>query len=191
MNEDYLWDGTGEPDPETRRLEELLGTLRYEPRPLVIPKAATTRQRRGFVPALAIAATIALAILAAGVWFASHRKAVTTPSAAITHPVQQKSGDVPRTTGSPGPAEQTLSPRNNRLASAPHSNPRNTMARGQRRQRVPVVTASEMSANEMAVAKDQLMLALRVASAKLNFAQRRTQTTPPPSSPIRNQHRIG
>lgn len=29
MSEDYLWDGSGEPDPEIRRLEDALGTLRH------------------------------------------------------------------------------------------------------------------------------------------------------------------
>ena len=29
---DYLWDKTGEPDPEIQQLEEILGTLRYQPR---------------------------------------------------------------------------------------------------------------------------------------------------------------
>ncbi len=28
MKPDYLWDGSGEPDPEVQRLEQLLGTLR-------------------------------------------------------------------------------------------------------------------------------------------------------------------
>jgi hypothetical protein len=31
MKEDYLWDKTGEPDPEIQQLEEILGTLRYQP----------------------------------------------------------------------------------------------------------------------------------------------------------------
>ena len=35
---DYLWDKTGEPDPEIQQLEEILGTLRYQPRPLEIPE---------------------------------------------------------------------------------------------------------------------------------------------------------
>jgi hypothetical protein len=39
-------------------------------------------------------------------------------------------------------------------------------------------------------AKDQLMLALRMASAKLNFAQKKTQSTNP-RDPVRNQHKIG
>src|SRR5205085_6486968 len=31
MNEDYLWDKSGEPDPEIQQLEEILKPLRYEP----------------------------------------------------------------------------------------------------------------------------------------------------------------
>ena len=38
-------------------------------------------------------------------------------------------------------------------------------------------------------ARDQLFLALRVASMKLNFAQKKTQS--PNSRDIQNQHRIG
>ena len=34
MNEDYLWDKSGEPDPQIQQLEEILGTLRYRSRPL-------------------------------------------------------------------------------------------------------------------------------------------------------------
>ena len=37
MNDDYLWDKTGEPDPQIQQLEEILGTLRYQPRPLPLP----------------------------------------------------------------------------------------------------------------------------------------------------------
>ena len=34
---DYLWDKTGEPDEDAEQLEQLLGTLKYQPRPLEIP----------------------------------------------------------------------------------------------------------------------------------------------------------
>jgi hypothetical protein len=34
MKEDYLWDRSGEPDPELQKLDEILGTLRYQPQPL-------------------------------------------------------------------------------------------------------------------------------------------------------------
>jgi hypothetical protein len=37
MNDDYLWDKRGTPDPELERLERTLGTLAHEERPLVMP----------------------------------------------------------------------------------------------------------------------------------------------------------
>ena len=52
MNDDYLWDKTGQPDPEIQQLEEILGTLRYQPKPLVLPR------QRNYFPLLAIAASI-------------------------------------------------------------------------------------------------------------------------------------
>jgi len=61
---DYLWDKTGEPDPEIQQLEEILGTLRYQPRPLEIPAGLHIDRRRSFLRShaapLAIAATVAL-----------------------------------------------------------------------------------------------------------------------------------
>ena len=62
MNDEYLWDKSGEPDPEVERLEELLGQLRYE-KPLRLPA-----ERRS--PRYAAAAVV---ILAAGTWFLGSR----------------------------------------------------------------------------------------------------------------------
>ena len=56
MNNDYLWDRTGEPDSEIQRLEEILGDLRYQPHPLAIPTQPHTARHRMFLPTLAIAA---------------------------------------------------------------------------------------------------------------------------------------
>lgn len=53
MNEQYLWDGTGEPDPDIAELETALGRLRYRPR---------AKSRRGWV-----LASVAAALLL-GVW---------------------------------------------------------------------------------------------------------------------------
>ena len=44
---DYLWDKTGEPEEDVARLEQLLGTLRYEPRPLELPDELRARAARG------------------------------------------------------------------------------------------------------------------------------------------------
>lgn len=80
MNDDYLWDKSGKPDPEIQELEEILGTLRYQPRPLNLP-----RRRNYFVP-LAIAATLVFALLAGGLWIQVQRPEATIPVIAIAQP---------------------------------------------------------------------------------------------------------
>ena len=62
MNDDYLWDKSGQPDPQIQQLEEILGTLRYQPKPLAIPR------RRNYWPLLAVAASVLLAIAAGSIW---------------------------------------------------------------------------------------------------------------------------
>jgi hypothetical protein len=47
MSDEYLWDGSGEPDPEVERLERLLGRLRAETRAVEFPAAATSPPRSG------------------------------------------------------------------------------------------------------------------------------------------------
>lgn len=73
-NSDYLWDKSGEPDPEVARLEAMLGTLRHrapapawpeEPRPV----ASFARPRRWSRPLLLAAAAAAVVIGA----FATYR----------------------------------------------------------------------------------------------------------------------
>ena len=59
MNEDYLWDRTGEADPEIVRLENLLGEYRLKGKQ---PQAAGWRTKKTVIP-LAIAAAVALAAL--------------------------------------------------------------------------------------------------------------------------------
>ena len=79
-NEDYLWDRSGDPDPDVQQLEEILGTLRYQPRPLEIPAAPNrfSKLYRGF----AIAAAIALVAIGLSLWVGIQRR---------------QSPDVPRT----------------------------------------------------------------------------------------------
>ena len=101
MNDDYLWDKTGEPDPQIQELEEILGTLRYEPKPLQIPnELPRPRQRRNYFPWVAIAAGVLLAILAGGIWLstrsrgdAPRQRAEVAPPA----PVKEVTPSVPKT----------------------------------------------------------------------------------------------
>jgi FecR protein len=68
MNEDYLWDKSGEPDTEVARLEKLLGPLGHKAGK--IPSWPRTSRRR-LVAALAIAAAVLLAAGAA--WMVRQR----------------------------------------------------------------------------------------------------------------------
>ena len=71
-DDDYLWDGSGTPDPEIVRLEQTLGVLRHRgtmprlSRPVTPPAAARVRQATR--PLLAAAAVLLL--IAGGAWFA-------------------------------------------------------------------------------------------------------------------------
>ena len=73
MNEDYLWDKSGETDPEIAELERKLGRLRFKTsaHPLVLPSNSPALRpwyKRNFSPVLAIAATLVILLLAGGIW---------------------------------------------------------------------------------------------------------------------------
>ena len=75
MNDDYLWDGSGTPDPEVQRLESLLADFRHVERPLVLAVQSTMPAKpqglllhMPFLPRLAAAAILLLAF-AGGIFF--------------------------------------------------------------------------------------------------------------------------
>jgi hypothetical protein len=178
MNEDYLWDKSGQPDPEIQQLEEILGTLRYQPRPLEIPTdLSVPRRRYRYFPVLAIAATVLLALLAAGIWLKVRRVAESQPRQAniqVTPPLEDKTAPKENVT----PVEKA-------------SLPKSTVATNNRRRNKSSSTVlAKREREEALAAKEQLMLALRLASEKLNLAHRRTQSTTP-ANQIKNQHRVG
>jgi len=167
MNDDYLWDKTGPPDPQIRQLEEILGTLGYQPRPLEVPKDLPVRGRRRYLPFLAIAASVLLAIVAAGVWFRvrSHTQAPQTQAQVQVQLVQPAAPAI-LPSHDPNPRRPITVASNNRprKRSAPSALP------GRERE-------------EALMAKEQVMLALRLTSEKLSLVHRKTQ--------IKNQHRTG
>lgn len=72
MNDDYLWDRTGEPDPELAHLEKVLGTLRWsasQPRPRV---SRRVRIRRPVAWWIAAAAGVIVAIGTAVSMYRTH-----------------------------------------------------------------------------------------------------------------------
>jgi hypothetical protein len=160
MNEDYLWDKSGEPDPEIQELEQILAPLRYQPVPLELPVV----RRRNYLP-LAIAATLLIALLAGGLWLRLRKQNIAQP--------QQEAKSVLSVFREPAPTPEV----------AKNEEPKKPVHRRHK----PVFTKQERE--EALAAKQQLMLALRLASEKLKLAQRRTQAPPP--NQIKNQHKVG
>jgi hypothetical protein len=155
MNDDYLWDKTGEPDPQIQQLEEILGTMRYRPKPLALP------QRRNYVPLLAIAASLLLALLAGGIWLRARSHGEIPP--------QQVRLETPTPIV---PEEKSA------------VNPTPVVDAHNRRRNKSVLPKRERE--EALMAKEQLMLALRVTTEKLHLVHTKTQP-----NQIKNQHRVG
>ena len=186
MNDNYLWDRTGEPDGEIQKLEEVLGSLRFQSQPLRIPADVSLTKKRPLLP-LAIAAAIALLIIAAGLWFRISRP---QPSPQIQ--VKHESATQPEKV-QPPPAslqqESVVDAGPNQIVVPRHKHSGSLVALSQRRPRPVETRQTELSEEELAQ-KEQLVTALRLVSVKLNLAQRKTQGLPQ-SNIIRNQHKIG
>ena len=70
MSDDYLWDGSGEPDPAVERLERALAPLRSDRPAPELPAAAGRSPFGGMLPALAAAAALVFAM--SGTWLSPH-----------------------------------------------------------------------------------------------------------------------
>jgi len=172
MNEDYLWDKSGEPDPEIQQLEEILGTLRYQPKPFEVPGNVPAPRRRSYFPLVAIAATLLVALLAGGIWLRVRTRHEPRP--------QYVQVPTPPVEGKPITSEPEKMPAPPKEHVAVNRVPR-------KRSSLPALSKRERE--EALAAKQQLMIALRLASEKLNLIHRRTQSTP--ANQIKNQHRVG
>ncbi len=212
MKDDYLWDKTGEPDPDIEQLEHVLGVLRYQPQPLEIPAGLQINRNRSALPGFAVAAAIAITILAVGLWTGLNRPpaesrvdsktAHITPAATDPNPkavsspeatggdVQVVSSDVNERNATEHPIPQ--SHRHRRNGPPGRVLARTLAPKGPPARDLPV-ESPELSVSERAeaeAAKEQLFLALRLASSKLSLAQKKAQGTYP-TNLIRNQHKVG
>lgn len=70
-NDDYLWDGSGEPDAEIVRLEALLQPLGHKALPLLLPPRVPARRRFAVAAMQVMTAAASLVLVAAAAWFAS------------------------------------------------------------------------------------------------------------------------
>lgn len=162
MKEDYLWDKSGEPDPQIQELEQILAPLRYQPKPLELPAV----RRRNYLSLAAIAATLLVALLAGGLWIKSRKQQIPQQEIVRFVPsvVEEKEPTPPAVVRNPDLPRKSIHKRNKRIF-------------------------TKHEREEALAAKEQILLALRVASEKLKLAQRRTQTPPP--NQIKNQHKVG
>jgi hypothetical protein len=172
MKDDYLWDKSGQPDPEIQKLEEILGTLRYQPRPLELPVS----RRRSYFPLMAIAASLLLALLSGGIWLRARNQTAPQPREA-------------KVISTPLPAVEEKKPEP-KIIEKPVA-PQELIAVNNKHRHKSVATALSKHEREEALqAKQQLMMALRLTTEKLSLVHRKTQNTTP-ANQIKNQHRVG
>jgi hypothetical protein len=199
----YLLDKTGESDHDVHELEEILGTLRQQPRPLDIPAGLQVGRERNFfrrfAPRLAIAATIAMLLLGLGLWLGLQRLQRTQPAQLVKNPDP--------TTATPNPVNESTPKQDQNAVVVPIDKPTpqqivgpsrrkidrsqlasNTKRVRDNRERDQQLTAARRQ--EAEAAKNHLMLAFRMVSAKLNFAQKKAQELNQ-KEPAHNQHKIG
>ena len=200
MNEDYLWDKSGEPDPEIEQLEQTLGRLRFKRpnEPLPLPATSRWSSRLSFSPALAAAAALLMLLLAGGIWLSLRRSSSTegtNPLAtkeATKEATEEKRSEPQQASGprpplgsgnpiearfanggdKPGAVEQeSVVPRKHQPRR--FSGPRQLMAR-QRDAKIST-QREQLARREGEQAKAQLIMALHIASDKLNAVQKKIQ----------------
>jgi len=196
MNDDYLWDRTGEPDPEIQQLEQVLGMLRYEPRPLKLPAQVRRGQPRTFFPRIAIAAAVATMLVGGAFWLLLPRQDTSVDLGSASNRQAVEKSKAPANAATPTKDEVVAESKviNNALENKPIRSGvhKGLMVRNKQvsplQRRGTELTAIDRA--EAQVAKEQLLLALRVASAKLSLAQKKAQGSYP-GSLIRNHHKVG
>jgi hypothetical protein len=204
MNDDYLWDKSGEPDPEIEGLEKTLGRLRFKHagEHLTLPATPRLSYRHGFSPMLAAAAALLILILAGGLWLGLRRSSSTEGEGAVVTgaaPVEkQDRRDVPqqeqRVVSGPRPPLGSGPDEVAKDGSAPDAAQPNPVIERVKRPRrytgVRQLTARSTKSNVLSAprreqlvregeqAKAQLILALHIASDKLNTMQKKIQASP-------------
>ena len=92
MNDDYLWDRSGEPDPEIARLESLLGRYRWSGG-LSARRPGELRARRSTW--LALAASLLVVIASVAIWFSFRLRWRNDAAWDIVHVIHASDGNLP------------------------------------------------------------------------------------------------
>jgi hypothetical protein len=200
MNEDYLWDKSGEPDPEIVQLEKRLESLRYKRpvKPLPLPARSRWSSYLHFSPALAAAAALLILLLAGGLWLGLRSSgSKDKKELAATNAVNEVKQSEQIVSG-PRPPIGTQTPavikeqRVEKLTAKVSTGAVGTRGKSSRRysatrQMTASVSGANVPANprrgqlareEGENAKAQLIMALHIASDKLNTVQKKIQVNP-------------
>lgn len=184
MKDDYLWDKTGEPDPEIQHMERVLGALRHSRTARDLPafkiKARPAPHR--FSKLLAIAAALSFVLLALGALAAfirqSQNRATEDARTAMASPVPAQ----PSAAETDAPVKEGAGAerRNGALITIKGSGT-------DRKQQPPLVARrrnfnrsreadiNERERSEGLMAKQQLIKALQITSSELNSVQKKVQ----------------
>jgi hypothetical protein len=211
---DYLWDKSGEADEDVRQLEELLGTLRHEPRPLQLPEEWPARTAHGkFRPQRswqwqrwAVAASLLLT-LGASAWLVTRFQeraasevvkqevekrvgATQGISVAVGNNAPEHAQEVAQTNAPAPPTTNAAQTNEPKVARVNYRRPARVSSSAGARRRAPRDEArqprEQIAHNaspsqetlmasltpEQRAATEQLLLALRIASTRLNDANR-------------------
>jgi hypothetical protein len=184
MKDDYLWNKSGDADPEIEHLERVLGSLRSKRSAQDMMPAFKTMQRtrpRNVSKLMAIAAALAFAALALGVFAFLQRQSK-----------KQDVGSQPVAMVSPLPAQTTVAPAEAAVIDTTKQDdtqptpvevfitrPRRPGLETRRRavNRSLEATMHEREQAEGLMAKEQLIKALEITSSKLSFVQKKVKGT--------------
>ncbi len=173
MNDNYLWDKSGEPDEEIQQLESLLSEFRYDPRPLVLPAETPKRTIFDLVPLMtwryAALAAMALLALGLGIWL-SVRLTTNAPTV-VANPATPTPTATPEQiivpvphVAPPAPAPQTV-----KQPYAPAPKAHFVKHHAPRKLRKSLDEEGER-------AKEKVLYALQITSEKLNLISKKIQT---------------
>ncbi|HYO92721.1 MAG TPA: hypothetical protein VEQ40_13855 [Pyrinomonadaceae bacterium] len=181
MKDDYLWDKSGEPDLEIEHLERVLGGLRSKRSAQGLMPAFDNLQRkrpRPFTTWLAVAAAVAFALTALGIFNAVQRQSgkrssdsqfvMLNPEAAES-PVE----DVARANGSGETREADSEKPSTDAVRTLKRSPMEARRRNINRRRESLLNRQEQM--EGLMAKEQLLKALEITSSELDSVQKQVR----------------
>ena len=164
--DDYLWDGTGKVDSQIQELENILGSLRHTGTAPKLP--ARAKSVYTLTPMLAIAASI-LIVLGVGAWIGLRSRVNhEPPKQTAVNPAAE-----PRPDNENKQEIAVAQPTNQDVDNDNKKVPSVRVKRASLAGALHGMTAEEIK--EGKEAKEQLMLAMRITSVKLNQARKKVQ----------------